>query len=244
MNVSPAFVIAAFERSNEALALNKKTVKKEKLYFGNRELRCLENKPFMPSKSTLQQLPKQVLLIMASIFLVFQSFGLLSGVDYYTDIGFWTAILLAWVINMFVTGIFAFAGFALPTHRLLPTRYYQVANPDQLKWFYQVFGVERFRKLLLVTLWRNKAQQQRYFNGRPDGLKHLEEQSQKAEFGHLLPFLILTVVSIYIIFFVQPVLGVLCLGINLMGNFYPVLLQRHHRMRLQRIAAIGTRARA
>jgi hypothetical protein len=198
----------------------------------------------MPSKPTLQQLPKQILLILASIFLVFQSFGLLSGMDYYSDIGFWPAIFLAWVINMFITGIFAFAGFALPTHRLLPARYYEIADPAQLKWFYQAFGVERFRKVLLATLWRNKAQQQRYFNGRADGLAHLAEQSQKSEFGHLLPFVILSVVGIYIVFFVQPVLGGLCLAINLLGNFYPVLLQRHHRMRLQRIAAIRTRARA
>ncbi len=198
----------------------------------------------MPFKSTIQRVSKQVLFILASAFLVFQSFGLLSGMDYYAEISFWPAVFLAWVINMFITGIFAFAGFALPTHRLLPARYYEISNPAQLKWFYQAFRVERFRKLLLATLWRSKAQQQKYFNGRSDGLGHLAEQSQKSEFGHLLPFLVLTVVGIYIVFFVQPVLGALCLVINLLGNFYPVLLQRHHRMRLQRIAAIRTRARA
>ncbi len=198
----------------------------------------------MPFRSTRNRGLEQVLFVLASVFLVFQSFGLLSGMDYYAEISFWPAVFLAWVINMFVTGIFAFAGFALPTHRLLPARYYEIANPAQLKWFYRVFGVERFRKLLLATLWRSKAQQQKYFNGRPDGLDHLAEQSQKSEFGHLLPFLILTVIGIYIVFFVQPVLGGLCLFINILGNFYPVLLQRHHRMRLQRIAAIRTRARA
>jgi len=198
----------------------------------------------MPFRSTRNRGLEQVLFVLASVFLVFQSFGLLSGMDYYAEISFWPAVFLAWVINMFITGIFAFAGFALPTHRLLPARYYEIANPAQLKWFYRVFGVERFRKLLLATLWRSKAQQQKYFNGRPDGLDHLAEQSQKSEFGHLLPFLILTVVGIYIVFFVQPVLGGLCLFINILGNFYPVLLQRHHRLRLQRIAAIRTRARA
>lgn len=198
----------------------------------------------MPFRSTRKRGLEQVLFVLASVFLVFQSFGLLSGMAYYAEISFWPAIFLAWVINMFVTGIFAFAGFALSTHRLLPARYYEIANPAQLKWFYRVFGVERFRKLLLATLWRSKAQQQKYFNGRPDGLDHLAEQSQKSEFGHLLPFLILTVVGIYIVLFVQPVLGGLCLFINILGNFYPVLLQRHHRMRLQRIAAIRTRAHA
>lgn len=187
---------------------------------------------------------KQVLLVGASVFLVFQSYGLLSGMSYYSDIRFWPAVFLAWVINMFITGIFAFAGFALPTHRLLPARYYQISDPAQLKRVYKAFGVDRFRKFLLATLWRSKAQQQKYFNGRPDGLEHLAEQSRKSEFGHLLPFVILTVVGTYMVIFVQPVLGGLCLFINLLGNFYPVVLQRHHRMRLQRIAAIKTRARA
>ena len=192
----------------------------------------------MVSKRSLKLFLKQVLLVLAAVFLLFQSYGLLSGIHHFSGIAFAPALFLPWVINMFITGIFAFAGFALPTQYLLLESYYTISNPDRLEQIYRGLRVDWFRKALLATLWRSQAQRKKYFNGKVAGLEHLNTQSRKAEFGHLVPFVILSFISVYLVFFVQPVLGLLCLGINLAGNFYPVVLQRHHRMRLQRISRI------
>jgi hypothetical protein len=87
----------------------------------------------------------------------------------------------------------------------------------------------------LATFWRSKDQRKKYFNGKKNGIPTLIEQSMKSEFGHLLPFIILNIVGIYLIVIKLFALGLFTIFINLIGNMYPVILQRHHRMRIQLI---------
>ena len=143
--------------------------------------------------------------------------------------------VLAFLTNLFITGGFAFAGFALPTERLLADSYYKIKKPSKLKSIYHFFRVDFFRKFLLATFWKNKAQRKKYFNGRADGIKNLETQSKKSEFGHLIPFLLISAVSVYFIFIGYVELGLLTFFINWIGNWYPIILQRHHRMRISRL---------
>ncbi len=97
-------------------------------------------------------------------------------------------------------------------------------------------GLGAFRKFLLATLLRGQMRRKSYYDGTKSGIAHMARQSMKAEFGHLIPFLILCVLSVYLAQVVSMRLGVLALLINLLGNLYPVLLQRHHRMRIQALA--------
>lgn len=55
----------------------------------------------------------------------------------------------------------------------------------------------------------------------------------KSEFGHLIPFIIISFVSSYLILIDLVKLILFTLLINLIGNLYPIILQRHHRMRIQ-----------
>lgn len=178
---------------------------------------------------------KKILLPLASAFLVVQSYKLLVGIHQLEIKSIFVLIFLAWIINMFITGIFAFVGFAYPTQRLLPASYYHIHQPSRLHKVYQFLKVEWFRKFLLATLWKDKKQRKRYFNGKKEGMDNLEEQSMKSEFGHLLPFIILLVVSVYLLAVGQTYLALFVLLWNILGNFYPILLQRKHRARLQAI---------
>ena len=180
-------------------------------------------------------MPKKLLLILASIFLIWQSYRLLVNIQL-LQLDAWIVVLInAFLINLYITGIFAFAGFALPTQKLMPKAYYNIKNPSQLKWIYKSFNVDAFRKFLLATFWKDKQQRKKYFNGRADGIKNLELQSMKSEFGHLIPFVIILVIGIYLIILGLVELGFLTLVINWIGNWYPVILQRHHRMRISRL---------
>ena len=134
---------------------------------------------------------------------------------------------------MFITGIFAFTGFALPTENLLPDSCYVVSRSRQLKQVFRVFKVEWFREFLLATVWRSKAQQKLFFDGTKEGIANFERQSKKSEFGHLIPFVIIICVSIYCFSIGFVRLGILIMLFNILGNLYPVILQRHHRMRIQ-----------
>lgn len=98
---------------------------------------------------------------------------------------------------------------------------------------YKTLRVDVFRNLLLATLWRNQQQRKNYFDGTKEGIAALEENSKKSEFGHLIPFVLLNVLGIYLLVIGNIKLGVFCVFWNFVGNLYPILLQRHHRMRIQ-----------
>ena len=176
---------------------------------------------------------KKILLSLASIFLILQSYKLLNSIDNLKIESFGLLIFIAWIINMFITGIFAFSGFAFPTQKLLPNAYYKIHYPKKLKKTYKVLRIDLFRQILLATLWRGKKQREKFFNGKKNGITHLEEQSMKSEFGHLIPFIIIFFLSTYLIVTGQTKLGICTFLINFIGNLYPIILQRHHRMRIQ-----------
>ena len=173
--------------------------------------------------------------MIATIFLIWQSYDLLR-ITHQLELNSWGLILFtAWLINLFITGIFALSGFAFPTQRLLPKSYYTIYQPKRLKQTYDVLGVNLFRRLLLATIWKSKKQRGKFFNGKVNGISNLAEQSMKSEFGHLIPFLLLCFLSVYFVEISAVKLGIFTFLINLIGNFYPVILQRHHRMRIQLI---------
>ncbi|WP_456439901.1 glycosyl-4,4'-diaponeurosporenoate acyltransferase CrtO family protein [Psychroserpens sp.] len=176
---------------------------------------------------------KKILLSIATIFLIWQSYNLLYNIDKLAVNSYGLLFFIAWIINLFITGIFAFSGFAFPTQKLLPRSYYKVYHPKRLKKIYNALRVNLFRQMLLATLWKSKKQRKKYFNGKENGISNLVEQSMKSEFGHLIPFIIICFVSSYLIVIGAIKLGVFSLLINLIGNLYPIILQRHHRMRIQ-----------
>jgi len=176
---------------------------------------------------------KKILLSIATIFLIWQTYDLLFNIDKMTFNSLGLIIFIAWIINLFITGIFAFSGFAFPTQKLLPKSYYKIYHPKKLKKTYKALRVNLFRQMLLATLWKSQKQRKKYFNGKENGISNLAEQSMKSEFGHLIPLIIICFISSYLIIIDEIKLGVFCLLINLIGNLYPIILQRHHRMRIQ-----------
>lgn len=178
---------------------------------------------------------KKVLLPLASIFLIIQSYKLIVSASQAPIESSVQQFVIAWVINMFVTGIFALTGFAHPTQKLLPESYYSIRNPERLLVFYRKMRIDLFKTFLLATLWRQRKQRKRYFKGTRSDFNTLIRQSKKSEFGHLFPFLILTLVSIYFLTGTSKGLGVFTMLWNILGNLYPIILQRYHRMRIQKI---------
>ena len=178
---------------------------------------------------------KKVFFTFLSIFLFYQSMKT-AGIIPLMDINSWgISIFLAVLMNLFVTGAFAYAGFIYPTERLLPDSYYKITNVSLQKKMYRIFNVNYFRKFLLATVWKKKEAQKKYFDGTKNGIDNLDVQSKKSEFGHLIPFVILVVLSVYWLVLVKWKIALVTTIINVFFNFYPIILQRHHRMRIQLI---------
>ena len=185
---------------------------------------------------------RRALLTLASAFLAYQSLALVSHLLAQAwDVPWWVSGILAVLLNLFVTGAFAFAGFAYPTHRLLPRAYYALRRPGSLLAAYRSFGVATFRRALLAVYWGAPHRRRRYFDGTRAGLAGLDYESRQAEFGHVGALAAIGLASALLLSRGYVALAGFATAINLLGNGYPVLLQRYHRLRLRRLARLGER---
>ena len=183
------------------------------------------------------KLIKKILFPLFSVFLFYRTLELLKQVkgtnplDYSnTEIAV-IAILLA----LFVTGIFAFIGFAYPTSRLLPETYYRIKNPKRLLQVCSFLGIRYFRTFLLVFFWGWQKNRRKYFNGTRSGIHNFLYHARQSEFGHLMAFVSLLLTGLLLLFYGHVLLFLLLTLINVIGNLYPVLLQRHHRIRINKV---------
>lgn len=147
------------------------------------------------------------------------------------------SVILAFLLTLFVTGGFAFLGFVFTTSKLLPEQYYTIKRPKKLKRIYHKLGVRHFRLIIVLAFWGNTKNKKRFFDGTRSGLKHLVVMSKQAEFGHFAAFWLIFLLSILLLWKGYYLIAVIANLINVIGNLYPVILQRHHRMRLDRLLA-------
>lgn len=160
---------------------------------------------------------------------------IVSLVNAKQELNLGVAVLIGFLLNLFITGIFAFPGFVFPTHRLLPKAYYTVRNPVLLKRVYRALGITYFRVFLMVFFWGRAKQRATFFNGTRSGIQDMVYQTKQSEFGHLAAGLSLVLASFFLLEQRLTTVLIATQVINLIGNLYPILLQRHHRMRIARI---------
>ena len=142
-----------------------------------------------------------------------------------------------WLIALSVTGIFAFAGFGFPTEKSLPDRYYRIVDGDRLLAFYRMSGARWLGRLLvLASRWWSRRGMG-YFSGTRSGLGDFERRTRNSEFGHLASFVVLLPVTFVLLLSGQVVAASVALLANWVGNLCPVVIQRHHRFRIQRLRA-------
>ncbi|MGK0364022.1 MAG: hypothetical protein ACI85O_001076 [Saprospiraceae bacterium] len=181
---------------------------------------------------------KRVLFVLMSLFLILQSHKV-CWLNFGFEPSSWQwDILMGFIFNLFVTGIFAFAVFALPVERLLPESYYRIKTPKKLNNFGKRIGIEAFRKFLLATVWKDKNKQKGFFDGTAAGLEGFDVNTKKSDFGHLFPLFLLSIIVIILCFYGKWLMAFTTMIINIIFNFYPVILQRMHRARTARMWAI------
>ncbi|MDP2498056.1 MAG: hypothetical protein Q8W44_08760 [Candidatus Palauibacterales bacterium] len=147
------------------------------------------------------------------------------------------AAFWGWLLALSVTGIFAFAGFGFPTERLLPDSYYRVGEEDRLLALYRITGAHWMKPLLATAFRRLGRNQGTYFSGTRSGLDDFDRRTRKSEFGHLAAFVLIVPVSLVLLLSGQVLVAFVALLANWIGNLCPVVIQRQHRFRIQRVRA-------
>jgi ABC-type multidrug transport system fused ATPase/permease subunit len=180
---------------------------------------------------------QKCLLVSFSAFLIWQSIQLVRNIaqgTHSTTLG--DILAQAILLNLFITGIFL-VGYALPLHRLLPDSYYRSVGSKAFSSACSILKMELFRKMLRLTFWGPRNNRKHFFNGRKSGLAQFEMNTRISESSHVLAFAIITTVSFYLAAVAKINLAIIATLINVVFNFYPAMLQRYHRSRLQIIMA-------
>lgn len=170
-----------------------------------------------------------------AVFLIWQSIQLFDRIVSNSKSGsFPDLIVNAILINLFITGIFTIV-YSFPIYKILPESYFKITNPKQLIFLNKLFKIEIFRTLLRSTIWNKQNNKKHFFNGTRNGFIEFEENTRKSEFGHFVPFIIITFLTIYVGIFNDLYKAIWIFLLNIILNFHPFILQRLHRMRLNRI---------
>jgi hypothetical protein len=144
-------------------------------------------------------------------------------------------IILAFLINLYITGVFAFLSFTFGVEKTLPNSYYKIKSPNFLACFFSNIQAENILEFSYsIHFGQANKQRNKYFDGTRTGIENFITQSKKSEWGHLLPFIIISFASVYLFVLDMNYLAIATLIINVIGNFYPIILQRQHRIRLSR----------
>ncbi|WP_162343770.1 glycosyl-4,4'-diaponeurosporenoate acyltransferase CrtO family protein [Cyclobacterium salsum] len=180
---------------------------------------------------------KKIGFLLLAFFLAFRSYEMVNGLLRHnlSDLSFIESVLISFLLALFLTGVFAFPGFAFPTSTLLPDAYYRIREPERLKATYEGLGGEYFKRMLLIGFWGKEKQRKKYFDGTKTGIANLDFQTRQSEFGHLGAFILLGVASVMLLFRGYTFIFFLTTLLNIIGNGYPILLQRVHRIRIQKI---------
>jgi len=192
------------------------------------------------SKALVQKL----LLILLSAFLIWQSIQLVSNIaqrTHSTTLG--DLAIQSILLNLFITGIFLI-GYALPLNRLFPDSYYKSVESQ---WFARTCGIlqiKLFRKIMRLTFWNARNSRKHFFNGTRNGLAEFERNTRISESSHTFAFVCIVAVSFYLGLVGNLHLAIIATLINVIFNFYPAVLQRYHRLRLQTMMRKHTRQEA
>ena len=152
-----------------------------------------------------------------------------------SDFSFSEILFIAFLLTLFITGIFAFLGFAYPTYRIIGLKYYTLRNPGSLARLYHVMRVDQYKKMLLLVFWARRKNRKKYFDGKRTGINNFLFQSKQSEFGHLGAFVSISILSLVLLIKGYIILVVLATLINIVGNLYPIVLQRYHRLRIEKV---------
>jgi multisubunit Na+/H+ antiporter MnhB subunit len=119
----------------------------------------------------------------------------------------------------------------------LKSRYFNPYPFEKQGKLYRILGVEWYRTVLVKSGWERVRQQQTPIKNSMHSFQTYERATRVAEIGHIFIGAVVLIVTGYVLFTYSVSNALWLILSNILLNFYPILLQRYTRPRLQRIIA-------
>ncbi len=155
--------------------------------------------------------------------------GLTYGIVKYIGV---TGFLFAWILNFML--MMCVLMFTETLKSKFDSGYYKTKDWENKGKIYENFGINIFRKLLVLVGWEKLNKKSNPVKNDFEALVFLEYRTKQSEFGHLIIFFIVLGFNIYVALKFTFAESLWLLFLNVILNVYPILLQRYNRPRLQR----------
>jgi hypothetical protein len=154
---------------------------------------------------------------------------------YYRTDGF----LFAWQLNfllMFSTHI-----FTQTLKSPLTSSYFNEKSWEQKGKIYEYFGVNFFRKLLVIIGWEKVIRKSNPIEKNTNALTNLHNQTKHSEMSHLIILFIVLGFNVFVAFKFGLLKSLWLLILNSVFNLYPIFVQRYNRPRIGRAMNLSKR---
>lgn len=170
------------------------------------------------------------------IFIVIVTIVLVYALIHYIGM---QGFLFAWTLNfLLMSCVFAFTE-TLKSE--LASSYYAEKAWEQRGKIYESFGINFFRKLLVWIGWEKLNKKANPIEKYTKALMHLHYKTKQSELGHIIILIIVLGFNIYAAFKYGVLQSLWLLILNIVLNFYPILLQRYNRPRIERALNLSKR---
>jgi ABC-type transport system involved in cytochrome bd biosynthesis fused ATPase/permease subunit len=140
------------------------------------------------------------------------------------------SFVFAWVLNFMLMLVVLF--FTQTFKLKLESNYYHSKKWENGGKIYKWFGVHGYRKVLVWVGWEKLGKAVNPVKKSLDALKHLEYNTRQSEFGHLIIFFMVLVLTLFVGFYYGFKQSFWLLILNVILNAYPIVVQRFNRPRL------------
>lgn len=161
--------------------------------------------------------------------IIIVTIGLTYGLVLYIGV---VGFQFAWILNFML--MMCVLIFTETLKSKFNSDYYKIKDWENRGKIYENFGINVFRKLLVLVGWEKLNKKSNPVKNDLESLIHLEYRTKQSELGHLIIFFIVFGFTIYVAIKFTFIESLWLLFLNIILNVYPILLQRYNRPRLQR----------
>ncbi|MBW8684766.1 glycosyl-4,4'-diaponeurosporenoate acyltransferase CrtO family protein [Chitinophaga rhizophila] len=149
------------------------------------------------------------------------------------------SLSFAWVLNFLL--MLLVMAFTETLRGPFTSPYYNAKQWERGGKVYEALGVNVFRKLLVLVGWEKLNKKSNPVEKGAEALAKLHNQTKKSELGHIIILFIVAGFNVFVAFRFGVLHSMWLLVLNILFNFYPIVLQRYNRPRIQRALSLSKR---
>lgn len=164
-----------------------------------------------------------LIIILITCILIICAVAIWKGLD---------SFVFAWILNFML--MMSLLSLTQTLKFKFTSKYYKIKEWEKDGELYHFLGINIFRKILVFIGWEKINKKANPVTKSLNSLLLLEYGTKQSEFGHLVIFFIVMGINIFVAIKFGFFQSIWLLILNVLLNFYPIILQRFNRPRFKK----------